>query len=288
MPSKLVPTTPYELWTGAKSNLENLRPWGCAGSVHSISHKYGKLGPRASKKIFIRYSESSKGYVMYGEHSDGGMTEIESRDVNFIKDDFPSISEAKQDLQLYELQELEGVIPSLGKGGESQLHPEITIDSGSDLAPSRSKPLDSDTQGSNVRRSECGTIPHRHFEIKGESFICDSLDLDEPTSYEEALASPTSHEWIVAMKDEMDSMAKNQVWELVDLPPGRKTIGNKWVFKIKRKADGSIDKYKARLVVKGYTQREGIDYEETFSPVVRFVSIRLILAIVAHLGLKLF
>ena len=85
MPSKLVPTTPYELWTGAKSNLENLRPWGCAGFVHSISHKYGKLGPRASKKIFIRYSESSKGYVMYGEHSDGGMTEIESRDVNFIK-----------------------------------------------------------------------------------------------------------------------------------------------------------------------------------------------------------
>ena len=56
-------------------------------------------------------------------------------------------------------------------------------------------------------RSERGTIPRRHFEIEGESFICDSLDLDEPTSYEEALALPTSHEWIVAMRDEMDSMA---------------------------------------------------------------------------------
>ena len=103
VPSKLVPTIPYELWTGAKSNLENLQPKGCAGFVHSISHKYRKLGPRASKKIFIRYLESSKGYVMYGEHSNGGMTEIESRDVNFIKDDFPSISEAKQNLQLYKL-----------------------------------------------------------------------------------------------------------------------------------------------------------------------------------------
>ena len=88
---------------GAKPNLENLRPWGCAGFVHSTSHKYGKLSPRASKTIFMRYSESSKGYIMYGEHSDGGMTKIESRDVNFIKDDFPSINEAKQDLQLYEL-----------------------------------------------------------------------------------------------------------------------------------------------------------------------------------------
>ena len=87
--------------------------------------------------------------------------------------------------------------------------------------------------------------------LRGGSFICDSLDLDEPASCEEALASPASHEWIVAMRDEMDSMAKNQVWELVDLPPGRKTIGNKWVLKIKRKADGSINKYKAISKGKG-------------------------------------
>ena len=105
---------------------------------------------------------------MYGEHSDGGMTEIESHDVNFIEDDFPSINEAKQDLQLYELQELEGVIPSLGEGGESQLHPKITKESGSDLTPSGSKPLDSDTQGSKVRRSKSETIPRHHFEIEGE------------------------------------------------------------------------------------------------------------------------
>jgi hypothetical protein len=62
----------------------------------------------------------------------------------------------------------------------------------------------------------------------------------------------------------MESMRTNQVWELVDLPLGRKSIGNKWVLKIKRKANGSIDKYKARLVAKGYTRMERVDYKETF------------------------
>ncbi|KAK4382869.1 Retrovirus-related Pol polyprotein from transposon TNT 1-94 [Sesamum angolense] len=82
--------------------------------------------------------------------------------------------------------------------------------------------------------------------------MCASVDIDEPVTYEEAVTSPNANEWMTVMKEEMSSMAKpkNNIWELVDFPTKRKTIGNKWVLKVKRKVDGSIDKFKARLVAK--------------------------------------
>ena len=79
---------------------------------------------------------------------------------------------------------------------------------------------------------------------------------------------------------------KNKTWELVDRPQERKVIGVKWVFKTKLNVDGSINKYKARLVVKGYAQIFGVDYSETFAPVARLDTIRLLLAISAQLGWK--
>ena len=84
------------------------------------------------------------------------------------------------------------------------------------------------------------------------------------------------------MKSEMDSMYQNNVWTLVDPPDGTKPAGCKWVFKKKTDMDGNVSTYKARLVAKGFTQRQGIDYEETFSPVVMVKSIRILLVISAY------
>jgi hypothetical protein len=107
-------------------------------------------------------------------------------------------------------------------------------------------------------------------------------DLNEPPNFNAALSDPESDKWLEAANVEMKSMKDNQVWSLVDLPPNGRTVGCKWIFKKKTDMDGNVHTYKALLVAKGYTQLFGVDYEETFSPVVDIRDIRIILAIAAY------
>ena len=103
----------------------------------------------------------------------------------------------------------------------------------------------------------------------------------------EALNCSEKEQWEAAMQKEMDSIYSNDVWDLVELPEHRKPVGNKWVFKKKIKTDGSIERYKARLVAQGFSQKQGLDYDETFSPVIRFESFRSLVAVAVQRGLKL-
>jgi hypothetical protein len=116
---------------------------------------------------------------------------------------------------------------------------------------------------------------------------CDLSISEVPISFRKAMESDDSEKWLIAMKDEMKSMDDNQVWDLVVLPEGSKTVGSKWVYKTKRDSKGNIERYKARLVAKGFTQKDGIDYKETFSPVSKKDSLRIVLAMVAHYDLEL-
>ncbi|GJZ28773.1 ribonuclease H-like domain-containing protein [Tanacetum coccineum] len=99
--------------------------------------------------------------------------------------------------------------------------------------------------------------------------------LEENVNYE---AFKFSH-WTDAMHSKMDALLRNDTWDIIDLPKDRKTIESKWNFKIKYKSSGEIDRYKARLVSQGFGQKERIDYEETFSPVVKMVTVRCLLNI---------
>jgi hypothetical protein len=104
---------------------------------------------------------------------------------------------------------------------------------------------------------------------------------DEPTSFTEAKHKPS---WKKAMMEEMDSIEENGIWSLVDLPPARRLIGVKSVFKVKRDEHGALYKHKACLVVKGCVQQHDIDYDEVFALMARLDSVRLLIALVTHKG----
>lgn len=123
-----------------------------------------------------------------------------------------------------------------------------------------------------VTRSREGSPPPRRFNIsKYPAAFTVSADLQEPTSFTKAQKDPR---WRMAMADEYQALISNRTWDLVPPPASHHVVGSKWVYKIKQKADGSIDRYKARLVARGFTQQAGIDYDETFSPVIKPVTIR--------------
>eukprot|EP00253_Pinus_taeda_P026021 PITA_26021 len=137
-----------------------------------------------------------------------------------------------------------------------------------------------------LRRSTRERKTPKRYEYSASSFALITED-GEPSCYQEAVDDTDSEKWKAVVEEEMDSLAKNNTWDLVDLPKGRSVVGCKWAFKLKQKFDGSVDRYKARLVAKGYSRVEGIDFHEIFSPVVKLVSIHTVLALTTLLNLEL-
>jgi hypothetical protein len=118
----------------------------------------------------------------------------------------------------------------------------------------------------------------------GDAFIVYLMD-DTPRTIEEAFSSPDAALWKEAIRSEIDSIMSNGTWEVVERPYGCKPIGCKFVFKKKLRPDGTIERYKVRLVVKGYSEKEGEDYFDTYSPVARLTIIRVLLSLAASHGL---
>ncbi|KAK1670359.1 hypothetical protein QYE76_058518, partial [Lolium multiflorum] len=269
-PSKSVETTPYELWFNKKPKLSFLKVWGCEAYVKKLQPD--KLEPKAEKCVFIGYPKETIGYTFY--HKSEGKIFV-AKNGTFLEKEFLTKEVTGRKVELDEVTE-----PSLVD--QSSAVPE---DVPVPPAPVTEEANDNDHETS----SEVATEPRRSTRERTTPdwydpclnvMIVDNND-EDPATYEEAMMSPDSNKWQEAMKSEMGSMYDNKVWTLVDLPDSRKAVENKWIFKRKTDADGNVTVYKARLVAKGFRQIQGVDYDETFSPVAKLKSVRILLAIAA-------
>ncbi|GAU29493.1 hypothetical protein TSUD_360380 [Trifolium subterraneum] len=139
-------------------------------------------------------------------------------------------------------------------------------------------PSSADITSSSSKYPLSAFLTYQHLSLAHTHFIMNLSTISEPTSYEEALKNEN---WTSAIKAELSALMNTNTWILAPLPAHKKAIGCKWVFKLKLHADGSVERYKARLVAKGFTQTEGLDYLDTFSPVVKMTTIRVLMVVAA-------
>ncbi|KAJ9552754.1 hypothetical protein OSB04_016799 [Centaurea solstitialis] len=265
-PTKSVEKTPYELWKGKKPNISFLKIWGCEVYVKRPTSE--KLKPKSDKCFFVGYPKTTVGYYFYNPEENKVFV---ARNGKFLEEKFLSLENTRKDLDLQVVDE-ESTTPVV--------EPEIQHNN---VEP-QSEPIE-EVQTQDLRRSNrVRQEPDRYL---GFLVSQDSGDLNEPTSYGEAVSGSESKQWQEAMRAEMQSMYDNQVWELTDLPQHCKAVGRKWVFKKKTGMDGNVHTFKARLVAKGFTQTHGIDYDETFSPVAMLKSIRILMAISAYFNYEI-
>jgi hypothetical protein len=266
-----------------KPKVSHLKIFGCPVFVHIPKEKRNKLDPSGKKGIFVGYCEVSKAFRVYipGHHH----IEI-NRDVTFDED--AALKKSRR-CQLEEVYEEEPVAPKVAEPAreviaspdeeiledhdivEFQEPPQMTISH--KRKPDWARELIQDGEKYGVPEGTTRQVKRPKPFSSYMALMCDLLE-KEPTCFEEAI-------------QKKESIIKNDVWEIVPRPKSKDVVSSKWLFKIKHAPDGSIEKYKARFVAHGFSQKEGIDYEETFAPVAKYTSIRTIIALATKMKWKL-
>uniref|UniRef100_A0AAV1TLF5 Integrase catalytic domain-containing protein n=1 Tax=Peronospora matthiolae TaxID=2874970 RepID=A0AAV1TLF5_9STRA len=293
---KVVKKTPFEIVYNLKPSVKHMRTFGCQTYILTPKENRFKWDPKARAGIFVGYEEVSKAYRVYD--IEAGQVVI-SRDVNFDESTFglqlPITDEDVDDLDFElldlddeELRQME--YKQTGKR-KNRLNDEDTaaprpraVRQRPGLEESSAPENNSSRQEEDEETKDSGDSTPPVFWRASANAVEAAVDLSEPSTFEAAVSGPDQVHWRKAIHAELESMRLRGVFRAAKLPNGQRAIGTKWVFKIKRKADGSIEKYKARLVAKGFRQKYGIDYTETYSPVVKHVTLRMVIAISKHFG----
>ena len=300
--------TPFEMWTGSKPDISHLRVFESVAYVHVPDCKRKKFDAKSRKTVFVGYdwlttkvfrvfdrekrvvepasdvkveeqdSTCNDVFVRQERHEDATRTSIilsedESERSEVTEEDERNDDDSgKNGDPVHEDRDEDDIFHDAA--GEAVPHvtsdtPVVTPKRGPGRPPgAKNKP-----KPAPVKR----TMPARSKQTSQHAM---SVALD-PTSVDDIGKREDGREWRKAMDEEMESLRKNETWSLVKLPRGRNVVSSKWVFKSKTNPDGSLNRRKARLVARGFSQTAGVDYFETFAPVVRYESVRCVLSLAA-------
>lgn len=288
-------TSPFEKLRGAKPAVGHFQVFGCVCYVFVPSHLRRKFDKKAVRCILVGYDNQRKGWKCCDPSSGRCYT---SRNVVF---DEASIWWSPQQVELRDSKEMEDQrqekmgeqIYVVRANPEEKLKDEDDADRGATESPWRTgvyQGLAEKVEPSQERITIPQTQLGRSTRVRqpnpkyANAAVAEEESLKEPMMYEEASQDT---EWVRAMEEEIAALEQNQTWELVPKPRDVKPISYKWVYKIKTRPNGSIERYKARLVARGFSQQYGLDNDETFSPVVKITTVRVLLALAASKDWKL-
>ncbi|XP_059315208.1 retrovirus-related Pol polyprotein from transposon RE1 isoform X2 [Lycium ferocissimum] len=316
LPSKILKfKSPFELLYNHPPSLEHLRVFGCL-SYAACPKLVDKLSPRAIPVVFLGYLSNQKGYLLYDLHSKQFFI---NRHVVFQENIFPFKHMQTASNPIFPVLDLLSPelnntnTPSTESVSSSPIHtpPPSDMFTTSELSPQTSQvPSDSPSPTPSPTVAPVATrqssrqikpslwmhdyvmtstsnsclypisnhVSYQHLSPAYQHALSAYSTFIEPTSFKAASQDPM---WVAAMQQEIAALEDNHTWSLVDLPPGKKPIGCRWIYKIKYKSNGEVERFKARLVAKGYSQKEGLDYGETFSPVAKMVTVRSVIALAA-------
>lgn len=277
-------STPYEKWTGKKPSLDHVKVFGSDAYLHVPDSLRKKLSKKGEKHVFVGYEGNSTNYRLY--NTETGKIKV-SRHVVFNENS--SVTLPRQNTVLVNIKNnqqdvnendvAENKFPVENEPTPDVEEPETSKTFSQRDLQQREKVEETERSKTyHLRQRQNLRLPEylNSYEVENELNL---TEFNIPLTYEEAMKSPERDNWKIAINEELESLEVNKTWELTTLPPGKKPVGSKWVFKIKSSPNKSNIRFKARLCAKGFSQVEGIDYNETFAPTTRYDTIRMLLSL---------
>lgn len=316
--------SPFEILNGKEPDLSRVRTFGSIVFVHIPESQRTKWEAKGKQMLLVGCVSETQGYRVYNpetkrvtsvrhavvDENPAGRDQNEGASGKAIRmmqrcDSPPAISfnwTENTDEQIAVLPDQQ--FSDQHSGSETEVDadddgPGEGPSAGSALIPTPLPQLRSLRSNTDMTLKRFNTANGSSFH-EGEANLIESdewyerIDMDQcwalsatgdPDSYADAMRSNSRDKWEIAMRKEMQALKDQDTWILVPRPKDKTVIQNRWVFRTKYRPDGSVDRLKARLVAKGFTQKKGIDYQETFSPVVRFETVRILFALIEHQNL---